>query len=166
MLNLLNWDSPIRVNGIIYANSKSAYGELKDFEGDLQIDLNYSSVDTPAATSAELDKVYIVSMPAWLAKKHGCLTEIRGIIIAESAKAIHFKGAAIFTPTITCRVCGRPLTNELSKTRGIGPICMEKMFGFSYSAEDEADLDEACMRAEDKLFEIWLPKSQIQYREV
>jgi hypothetical protein len=42
MLNLLNWDKPIRVNGVVYASSQAAYTALKNFKGEVKIELNFS----------------------------------------------------------------------------------------------------------------------------
>ena len=35
--------------------------------------------------------------------------------------------AARYPLTTVCSLCGRTLTNDESRTRGIGPICIEKM---------------------------------------
>lgn len=41
MLNLLDWNNKIKVNGKIFSNSKEAYENFKDYTGELKIELNF-----------------------------------------------------------------------------------------------------------------------------
>ena len=180
MLNLLDWDKPLKVNGRIYPNSQAAWEALKNTKEELEIELNFE-IDSPEGVivdegadlpednqeTEEPELKYLFRIPAWLAKKKGCTTELRGDITKESAKAIFVRAYSLFTPTTKCRVCGRVLTNPISIARGIGPVCVEKMFGIHIASEDdEAELDRACMDAEERLFEMWLPKGYIEWEEI
>lgn len=172
MLNLLNWGKPIRVNGKVYPNSQAAWEELKELsEDDIIIELNFvekvPEVDPVQVeeVSEEVELKYIFNLPLWLARANKCLKTLRGDIIGESPKAIHVKAFGVFTADAKCRVCGRPLTNPESIKKGIGPICMEKVYGITPSTDDEADWDEMTMQAEEVLFDLWLPKNYISWTE-
>lgn len=41
MLNLLNWDRPIRVNGVVYPSATDALEALEDYTGEIIVELNW-----------------------------------------------------------------------------------------------------------------------------
>lgn len=86
MLNLLNIDKPIRVNGVEYKNSASALEALKNFTGEFKIEINFkpqqstegtetsrTQVDKPNTPSAPQDSVdnalYKITVRAYMTKK-------------------------------------------------------------------------------------------------
>lgn len=58
MLNLINVDRPITVNGVEYANSREAYEKLKGFEGKVSIIITNGDISraTPKKKGSLLDK--------------------------------------------------------------------------------------------------------------
>lgn len=64
-------------------------------------------------------------------------------------------------PTVTCAVCGKELTNPVSRHYGIGPICLSKM-GISRDIEDVDGIKEDLAKIE---WSGWIIKSAIVDKE-
>ena len=88
MLNLLNIEKPLKVNGVEYKDSASALEALKDFTGEFKIELNFKpQLNTKGAETGRLqsevpnvpsvpkesvevtDKLYKISVRAYMTKK-------------------------------------------------------------------------------------------------
>ena len=50
-----------------------------------------------------------------------------GTVEKETRGMVYMKLHGMGKPTITCRCCGKELTNPVSRNYGIGPICLSKM---------------------------------------
>lgn len=165
MLNLMNWDKPIMVNDKTFKNSSEAYEAFKNYEGRLEIKINYKpekneGTQTPQTKYKDgSHTTHHVYIPQWLAKRNNCPTVLKGQIERETEKAIYFKGVGLIDNPVNCSVCGRDLTNEISRQLGVGPICAERMFGIGF--DRPKDLKQVM---EEKTFTLWLPKSQITLR--
>lgn len=55
MLNLLEWNSKIRVNGQIFNSSTEAYENFKDFTGEIKIELNFKDVSHGTTDNIKID---------------------------------------------------------------------------------------------------------------
>jgi SNF2 family DNA or RNA helicase len=108
----------------------------------------------------EPEKV-IITIPVWLAQKHGITTQLSGVITKEVGHGVYFVGNALATPSIVCRICGRRLDNKESQKIGIGPDCLEKVGGWWNHRMTDEELAELKKKVESIKFEGWLPKSQI-----
>lgn len=169
MLNLLDWNKPIKVNGKIFNNSKEAYDEFKDFNGEVEVELNFNKThDKNGGTDGRVTvdnevgyTIGIVEIPRWLAKSNKCPIILKGNIERETDKAIYFNGVGLIENPVYCCVCGRELTNPISKKLGIGPDCAEKMFGVGFSNPSGLKNEMA-----EKSFKVWLPKSQIKFKSI
>lgn len=173
MLNIIEWNKPLRVNGRIYENSAAAYAALKDFDGEVKVELNFKTKAQRVAEQKQQEKeqaekqakmdetTYVFEIPKWLAKKKGCPMVLQGKMKKESAKAILVDAVGLVEKPTQCCVCGRELTNENSKRLGIGPICAEKAYGIDLDNVDELEKAMA-----EKRYELWLPKGWIDYKEV
>lgn len=65
--------------------------------------------------------------------------------------------------TSMCSVCGRTLTNPISRLFGIGPECMQKVGIFADISMEEAEqkLDEINKRIESLMWTGWIAKSAV-----
>lgn len=100
-----------------------------------------------------------VEVKKWLANEKHIPVHMVGTIDRESAKAIYFIGHGDVSESVYCHVCGRHLTNPVSRVVGIGPVCCGK-FGIPRPNYSNA-VELAKQLKENMKFEGWLPKSQI-----
>lgn len=115
----------------------------------------------------------ILEMSAWYARtfqeNHKTAYAFRNMKInqvhRETAKALQVDAEFFSGIASTCGVCGRPLSNDISRATGIGPICAEKI-GLPRptmaTAKEVVKLMEAMSTAQGEFKEVWIPKSQIK----
>lgn len=102
-----------------------------------------------------------VRLSDWLAKKNNFPRHLQGEIKRRSAKAVLFAGNAVVERAAACTICGRELTNRVSKVISIGPVCGEK-YGVPREAFEKMPIDQLkALLAEKTQVEAWLPLSQI-----
>ena len=115
----------------------------------------------------------VVEVKAWFARilqeKTGAPIKFRNLkikrVYRETQKA-YLVDLEFFSGILkNCGVCGRGLTNDISRMTGIGPICASKL---GMERPDEKNAKEFMKELDDKFKklgvfkEIWLPKSQIK----
>lgn len=106
-----------------------------------------------------------IRIAQWLAKDRGIGRHLDVVVKRETAKAIlvdatvHVEGGSNF-----CCICGRTLTNRISRFMNIGPICAER-FGLDRPEKltDEELLE--YFRSKASVKDMWIPKSQMQLIE-
>jgi SWI/SNF-related matrix-associated actin-dependent regulator 1 of chromatin subfamily A len=85
--------------------------------------------------------------------------------LGETSKAYHVDVEFFSGISCTCGVCGRGLTNDVSKATGIGPVCAEKI-GLPRptleSAKETVKQMESLSQQQGQFTSIWIPKSQIK----
>lgn len=166
MLNLLNIDKPLRVNGVEFQNSQLALEAFKDFKGEFKIELNYrmpkpvtsppdeshdtSEVSTESSTAQET--LYRITVRAYMTKKStpefDLMKKINndipmpfrtmfGTILEESKGMYKMSLHAKPEPCSVCMVCGRTLTHPVSLLYGIGPECGGHFHINPFNSEEE-----------------------------
>lgn len=101
-----------------------------------------------------------VKIPAWLSNMEKLPRMLEGEVLAESPKAILLKGTALIGPKPDCAICGRNLTNVVSRVVGVGPICCEKLGIPRPDYENAKELEIQLRKL--TAFEKWLPKARIE----
>ena len=89
------------------------------------------------------------------------LVEMAGVKLKETRGMVYMKLHGLAEPVITCRRCGKTLTNPVSRKYGIGPECMSKL-GFAFDIDDIDNITEALVNVE---WEGWIIKSAILEEE-
>lgn len=86
---------------------------------------------------------------------------MQGTVEKETRGMVYMKLHGLAKPTITCRCCGKELTNPVSRYYGIGPICLEKM-GILRNIDDIENIKEDLINIS---WEGWIIKSAITKKE-
>jgi hypothetical protein len=132
--------------------------------------LNTTTVEVPAH---RLDGS-IFEMSAWYARafkeNNNTAYAFRNLKISkvkrETAKAYQVDAEFFSGIASTCGVCGRELSNDVSRATGIGPICAQKI-GLPRptmeSAKETVKLMEQMSKAQGIFTDVWVPKSQIKH---
>lgn len=106
-----------------------------------------------------------IQIAQWLAKDRGIGRIVDVTVKRETAKAIlvdgtvHVEGGADF-----CCICGRTLTNRISRFVNIGPICCEKWGIPRPESLTEEEIKEY-FNKKASFKDMWIPKSQMQLLE-
>jgi len=189
MLNLINIDKPITVNGQLYPNSMTAYAALKDFTGDIKIEFGANTtpqqpsaekkvVTTTVAPVANVGTEYRVNVRQYMIKpatpqfdfhtkwnndKPMPMRVMVGVILEETKGMYKMKLHGRPEPSSTCLHCGRGLTNKISMIYGLGPICGQHFYVSPYETaeEVEAAMDAIRARMAEITWEGWVIKSAI-----
>lgn len=145
MIETLQWNKPLKVNGIEYQNATEAATALKDYEGPVEILLNYTKSDSgqieqnkPQAKTDEI-KMYLLTVKQYMTKKASPgfdfmekwnknepmpMRTMEGFILEETKGMYKMRLRGAFIEDAThCSHCHRKLTHPVSKMYGIGPIC-------------------------------------------
>lgn len=86
---------------------------------------------------------------------------MQGTIEKETRGMVYMKLHGLAKPTITCRCCGKELTNPISRHYGIGPICLGKI-GITRDIDDIENIKEELVNIN---WEGWIIKSAITKKE-
>ena len=84
-----------------------------------------------------------------------------GTVEKETRGMVYMKLHGFGEPTITCMVCGKELTNPISRHYGIGPVCLEKV-GIARDIDDVENIKKELVNVE---WEGWVIKSAITEME-
>lgn len=87
---------------------------------------------------------------------------MQGIVLGETKGMVQMKLHGFAKRTITCVLCGRDLTNPVSRAYGIGPICLGKL-GISRDINDVSGITEDLVNME---WTGWIIKSAITEDEI
>lgn len=85
-----------------------------------------------------------------------------GTVEKETRGMVYMKLHGMGKPTITCRCCGKELTNPISRNYGIGPICLSKM-GITEPIDNVDSIREKLVSIS---WEGWVIKSAIVEEEI
>lgn len=93
---------------------------------------------------------------------------MQGEVIKETRGMYYMSLQGKAEPTSKCLVCGKTLTNSVSKLYGIGPECSEKVGIIRVESEEEAKekWNELVQQIGDIKWEGWVIKSAIKEWEV
>ena len=86
---------------------------------------------------------------------------MQGVVEKETRGMVYMRLHGFGEATVTCAVCGKELTNPVSRHYGIGPICLEKL-GIVRDIEDVENIKEELERVE---WSGWVIKSAITEEE-
>jgi len=157
MLNLLNWDKPLKVNGIEFPNSDAAYKHFKNYEGNVSIELNIQcsieQKETPKTTTKtngeqliEITVKKYMTQPAspgfdfmlkWNNNNPMPMVTMVGRVLEETKGMVKMELWGSPRPSSTCLHCGRKLTHPVSLLYGIGPICGQHYHINPFESEEE-----------------------------
>ena len=158
---LQTWRGAVEVNGVMY-DSILAFNQANlKLSGDVRVKLlprrekANSERSTKPQTAVESDEVQItvksyMTKPAspefdFMAKWNNNVPMPMCVMVGKKLKEtpgmVYMKLHGTGKPTICCRVCGKELTNPISRHYGIGPICLSKL-GITLDIEDVAGIQE------------------------
>lgn len=89
---------------------------------------------------------------------------MQGNVIKETRGMYYMNLQGKAEPTSKCLVCGKALTNPISKLYGVGPECSEKIGLIRIESEEEAQekLKDIMEQIDDISWEGWVIKSSIK----
>ena len=178
---LKNWNGTIEING-----KDPNDVDMFNIKGAISIHLmpvGYSKpVEYKLSVEPEVDdKEYKIKVRAWMTKAStpdfnfmdkfngGIPMPMRimvGTVNKQTEKMYHMTlhGDILEEITQTCMCCGKPITNEVSKYFGMGPVCGQHNYVNPFNSKEE--LKEAVAQYKEKLRNItwtgWIPKSAIE----
>ncbi len=187
MLNLINIDKPVLVNGTEYPNSQAAYEALKDYDGQIQVIIG-STPETPAQKVTQVNNTvdkpqdtqeWRVHVKKWMTEKSSPgfdfmeklnndvpmpMVIMRGYILEETKGMYRMKLRAVPEPSTHCFRCGRALKHPVSVLYGIGPECGGHFH--INPLKDKAELDAAMADIKQKMESVtwtgWITKSALK----
>ena len=182
---LRNYTGEIEVNGETIQNQNIAQ-VLDNLTGNIQIHLKpIENARVRNAFTLKQDAVrdetkvqYNVLVKPWMTQKSNGtfnfmmtwnndvpmpLRFMRGNVNKETQGMFNMTLHGVAQKTNTCSVCGRTLTNPISRLFGIGPECMQKVGVFADISIEEAEqkLDEINKRIESLTWTGWIAKSAV-----
>lgn len=139
----------------------------------LQKECSPKEIEASYAPIASIYKDKVLEVSKWyattVAKDHNVEVVFRNFkvleVYRETAKAILVDIEFYAGISISCGICGAPLSNEISKATGIGPICASKMGLPRVSKVNAKEIVGALNRkcAQLGVFNnVWVAKSQIK----
>lgn len=191
MLNLLNIQKPLMVNGVVYENSAKALEALANYDGEVEIRLNFKAPavapeapkqanqpkqEAPQPQSSEkwyriFVKAYMTlpSIPGFdfMEKYNNNVPMPSRVMVMkinkETKGMYHVSGHLKPEPSRQCIHCGRTLRHKVSILYGIGPICGQHFHinPLSSEAELEARIDEIREKMAAVQWSGWVIKSAI-----
>lgn len=92
------------------------------------------------------------------------LVTMQGTVLKETRGMVYMNLKGVAEATCTCAVCGKSLTNPISKLYGIGPECSEKIGLIRIESEEEAKekYEDIKKHLVDIKWEGWVIKSSIK----
>lgn len=182
---LRNYTGEIEVNGEIIQNQNIAQ-VLDALTGNIQIHLKPAeNVRVRNAFTLKQEAVrdetkvqYNVLVKPWMTQKSNGtfnfmmtwnndvpmpLRFMRGNVNKETQGMFNMTLHGVAQKTNMCSVCGRTLTNPISRLYGIGPECMQKVGIFADISMEEAEqkLNEINKRIESLTWTGWIAKSAV-----
>lgn len=188
MLNLLNWNKPLKVNGIVFLDSQDAYEYFKDKDVEVTVELNYKQAKKVEVIEQETTNIYRIEVRQYMTRKSTFgftfmkefnndvpmpYRTMYGEVLEENKGLVKMKlHARAEKDSTVCMKCGRQLTHEVSKFYGLGPDCG----GHGHQAPDSvmkriADKEEAFKEIDRHLretvtWEGWIIKKAIQSKQL
>ena len=160
----------------------------QDFEEDKQFEftlhgkrkeINTEDYICPPARKIEIGKSYKITVKKYMTEPATVnfdfqdkwnngnpmpLCIMQGEVIKETRGMYYMNLQGKAEPTSRCLVCGKPLTNPVSKLYGIGPECSEKVGLIRIESEEEAKekLKHIMEQIDDISWSGWVIKSAIK----
>lgn len=173
-----DWGGAIEVNGIQYDSVQNAENALQSLNDTMHVKLlakrqnaNKATVERSNDTvEYEIEvKRYMTQkatpsfdfMQKWNNDNPMPMRIMTGTVEKETRGMVFMKLRGLAKPTITCRCCGKELTNPVSRYYGIGPICLGKL-GINLDIDDIDNIKEELVNIE---WSGWVIKSAIIRKE-
>lgn len=178
MITLLkDWTGEVDVNDKHYTSVKDAISEFKHSLDEVHIVLHSSTRKQSQSVSNAITSVSEATERRVTVKKYMTqkaspgfdfmakfnndnpmpMRVMQGTVEKETRGMIYMKLHGMGTPTINCSVCGKELTNPVSRHYGIGPICLDKL-GIVRDISDIENIREDLVKIE---WSGWIIKSAI-----
>ena len=175
---LSNWKGAVEIDGQHYDSVQDAVVDFKTLSADSHIKLcakrkNANKTHVEAVSDAveyEIEvKKYMTEqaspsfdfMAKWNNNNPMPMRIMQGTVEKETRGMVYMKLHGLAKPTITCRCCGKELTNPISRHYGIGPICLSKI-GIARDINDIENIKEELANIS---WEGWIIKSAITKKE-
>lgn len=181
ILKNLKLNAPIKVNGKEYKNSYEAYADLKNYEGPIQVLINYKDNEKQQNNNADkMLRIYVKKymtqkstpgfdfMKKWNNNNPMPMRLMEGTILDETPGMYKMKLKGVYVENADkCTHCGRPITNEVSKMYGLGPVCGQHFYiATPQSVEEFRQMkDEIKQKIESVEWEGWVIKSAIEKQQ-
>ena len=181
---LKDWPGTVEINGKQYNTIQDAISDFGAITGVINIKLYPKQIKAPTNEIKRMQaeavdektgeyritvKKYMTEpaspqfdfMEKWNNNNPMPMRIMEGTVLQETRGMVkmHLHGSG--KPTVTCRCCGKELTNPISRHYGIGPVCLEKM-GIHREIDDIESIREELVNIE---WEGWVIKSAITEKE-
>jgi len=175
---LADWKGAVEVNGQRYESVQDAVSVFKTLSSDSHIRLLTKQENVSKAKIERSNDIteYLIEVKKYMTQKASPgfdfmakwnndnpmpMRIMQGTVEKETRGMIYMKLHGLAKPTITCRCCGKELTNPVSRYYGIGPICLGKM-GILRDIDDIENIKEDLVNI---VWEGWIIKSAITKKE-
>lgn len=175
---LSNWKGAVEIDGQRYESVQDAESVFEMLSSDSHIRLltkqenvSKAKIERSSDTAEYLIEVkkYMTEpaspgfdfMAKWNNNNPMPMRIMQGTVEKETRGMIYMKLHGLAKPTITCRCCGKELTNPISRHYGIGPICLSKI-GIARDINDIENIKEELVNIS---WEGWIIKSAITKKE-
>jgi len=180
-----NWQGQIEINGSKHVSIEDVNGAVSIHlmpKGFVPRETPTRTMSVPNAPSTPMDDtIWKVKVRAWMTKTGSDfiaqwnkdtpmpLRIMVGTILKETEKMYRMSlhGDILQEITQTCMCCGKPITNDVSKYFGMGPVCGQHNYINPFSSRAELKAAVASYRAklQNIVWEGWIPKSAIESME-
>lgn len=172
LLDSIEWDGPVILNGKSYRNIEQARLVLKGFEGDVCVQLKHTlkpEITTREHVSKKESRIYVrqymTNPPTSTFDFHDKwnngipmpLRVMQGVVLQETKGMVKMKLHGVAQQTARCMKCGRQLTHPVSVKYGIGPECG----GHYHIDPDGMSLEEIKKQIQQITWTGWVIKSAI-----
>ena len=183
MITVFNtWKGCVEVDGVVYDSVAAFNAANLHFSKDSRIRLlpagkasNTAKTGVRQDPVEEIQEVRVTVKPymtkpaspefdfmaRWNNNKPMPLRVMEGVRVKETPGMVYMRLHGMGKPTICCNICGKELTNPVSRHYGIGPICLAKL-GIDNDIEDVSGIREKLV---DIKWEGWIIKSAILREE-
>lgn len=179
-----SWKGTIEVNG-----KSTDSVDLSSMKGAVSIHLfpmgyQPKEEEKSSVTTISDGQEYVFNVRAWMTKEStpefdfmdkfnkGIPMPLRvmvGTVEKETPKMlyVHLHGDILQEVTQRCMCCGKPITNNVSKYFGLGPVCGGHNYVNPFETTEELKMAvaEYKKKLQDMTWEGWLPKSAIESQE-
>lgn len=175
---LADWKGAVEIDGQRYESVQNAESVFETLSSDSHIKLLAKQENVSKAKIERSDDIvtYEIEVKKYMTQKASPgfdfmakwnndnpmpMRIMQGTVEKETRGMIYMKLHGLAKPTITCRCCGKELTNLVSRYYGIGPICLGKM-GILRDIDDIENIKEDLVNIS---WEGWIIKSAITKKE-